>query len=71
VASGTQVRFNLADPNLRCSFVNVLLHLVVWDQQDQMKIAAVDVQGKVRRMVPVPPVADWMHWMCYFSGNIR
>jgi hypothetical protein len=53
-------------------FVNGFLHLLVWDQ-DQMKILAVDVQGKARRMIPLPHVADWS-WMYYFGesqGNLH
>ncbi|CAN6197146.1 unnamed protein product [Urochloa humidicola] len=63
-----QVRFNLVDPNPRYPFVNGFLHLIVLDQ-DQIKIVALDVEGKARRMIPVPHVADWRRWMCYFGES--
>ncbi|CAL5089011.1 unnamed protein product [Urochloa decumbens] len=62
-------RFNflLGNPP-RCPFVNGFLHLIVLDK-DQMKIVALDVQGKARRMIPVPDVADSRRWMCYFGES--
>nr|TKW30916.1 hypothetical protein SEVIR_2G070000v2 [Setaria viridis] len=51
------VRFNLADPSPRCPFINGFLNLLVWDD-DEMKIVALDVQGKSRRMIPVPHKVD-------------
>ncbi|CAN6213391.1 unnamed protein product [Urochloa humidicola] len=61
-----QVRFNLGLPYLRCPFVNGFLHLIVLGRDDIMKIVSVDVQGKARRMIPVPYVADGR---CYFGES--
>ncbi|CAN6209547.1 unnamed protein product [Urochloa humidicola] len=36
-----------------CAFVNGFLHLVVW-HSGQLKVLAVDVQGKARRMITLP-----------------
>jgi hypothetical protein len=63
-----QVRFNLGDPNPRCPFVNGFLHLPVWDD-DEMKLVALDVQGKSRRMIQVPHVAEAGCCMCYFGES--
>ncbi|CAN6165419.1 unnamed protein product [Urochloa humidicola] len=49
-------------------FVNGFLHLVVV-HQDQIKIVAVDVQGKARRMIPLPHVPDRSFWMCYIGES--
>jgi hypothetical protein len=57
--------FLIAHPHSRCPFINGFLHLLVLDQ-DQMKIAVVDVQGRARGMIPVPPGHQWM---CYFGES--
>jgi hypothetical protein len=64
-----RVRFNFVMRHFdRAPFVNGFLHLLVWEQ-DQMKIVVVDVQGKARRMVPVPHAADTGRWMCCFGKS--
>ncbi|CAN6222551.1 unnamed protein product [Urochloa humidicola] len=51
-----------------CPFVNGFLHLIMLDEI-HIKIVALDVQGKARRMIPVPDVADSRRWMCYFGES--
>ncbi|CAM0153264.1 unnamed protein product [Urochloa decumbens] len=42
----------------------------VWEQDEMiMKVVAVDVQGKGRRMIPVPQQPDSALWMCYFGQS--
>ncbi|CAN6171225.1 unnamed protein product [Urochloa humidicola] len=62
-------RFNflLANPQ-RCPFVNGFLHLIVLDQ-DRMKIVALDVQGKARRMIQVPHVHHRSSTIQYFGES--
>ncbi|CAL5089008.1 unnamed protein product [Urochloa decumbens] len=62
-------RFNFLLGNPQpCPFVNGFLHLIVLDK-DQMKIVALDVQGKARRMISVPHVHDRSNWMCCFGQS--
>ncbi|CAL5089015.1 unnamed protein product [Urochloa decumbens] len=63
-----QVSFYLGGKSQPCPFVNGFLHLVVWEQ-GEMKVVAVDVQGKGRRMIPVPQQPDSALWMCYFGES--
>ncbi|CAL5078861.1 unnamed protein product [Urochloa decumbens] len=62
-------RFNFLLGNPQpCPFVNGFLHLIVLDQ-DQIKIVALDVQGKARRMIPVPHLHARSSWMRYFGES--
>ncbi|CAO2200248.1 unnamed protein product [Urochloa humidicola] len=56
-----------ASLNPRRAFVNGLLHLIVFDLDDD-QIAAVDVQGKTQRIIRMPAVAGGRHWK--FIGDI-
>ena len=47
-----------------CAFVNGFPHFIVGDS-DQHQIVAVDVQGKARRVITVPGVADGRHRYSY------
>ncbi|CAL5078824.1 unnamed protein product [Urochloa decumbens] len=60
-----QVRFDLADPNPLCPFVNGFLHLIVWGENwgKDDKTVALDVHGKSRRMITVPHVPDNRSYM--------
>ncbi|CAL5078867.1 unnamed protein product [Urochloa decumbens] len=51
-----------------CPFINGFLHFMVWDQ-DETKIVALDAQGKGRRMIPVPHVAEMGVSICYFGES--
>ncbi|CAL5066664.1 unnamed protein product [Urochloa decumbens] len=51
-----------------CPFINGFLHFMVWDQ-DETKIVALDEQGKGRRMIPVPHVAEMGPSICYFGES--
>ncbi|CAL5066663.1 unnamed protein product [Urochloa decumbens] len=65
-----QVSFYLGGKSQPCPFVSGFLHLVVWEQDEMiMKVVAVDVQGKGRRMIPVPQQPDSALWMCYFGES--
>jgi F-box interacting protein len=50
------------------AFFKGFLHLVVRDQ-DQIKIVVVDVQGKMRKMFPVPHGANNMLWSLSYFGE--
>ncbi|CAL5009522.1 unnamed protein product [Urochloa decumbens] len=45
----------------RRAFVNGLLHLIVFNLDDD-KIVAVDVQGKTQRIIRMPATAEGRHW---------
>ncbi|CAL5090931.1 unnamed protein product [Urochloa decumbens] len=64
-----QVSFYLGKPQ-PCPFVNGFLHMIVLDR-DEIKVVAFDVQGKGRRMIPVPHQPDRMRHrqMCYFGES--
>ncbi|KAG0537319.1 hypothetical protein BDA96_03G139000 [Sorghum bicolor] len=51
-----------------CAFVNGFLHFIVGDSY-QHQIVAVDVQGKARRVITVPGVADGRHRYCYLGQS--
>ncbi|CAN6180559.1 unnamed protein product [Urochloa humidicola] len=51
-----------------CPFINGFLHLMVWDQ-GETKIVALDAQGKGRRMIPVPYMAERGCSICYFGES--
>ncbi|CAN6165570.1 unnamed protein product [Urochloa humidicola] len=53
---------------LPCPFLNGFLHLIVMDENHN-KIVALDVQGKARRMIPMPHGTDSRRWMCYFGES--
>ncbi|CAN6171377.1 unnamed protein product [Urochloa humidicola] len=59
--------FLLGNP-LPCPFLNGFLHLIVMDENHN-KIVALDVQGKARRMIPMPHGTNSRRWMCYFGES--
>jgi len=60
------VTISYTDP--RCAFVNGFLYLLVWDL-DQKRIIVLDVQGKARRMIEVPSMADRGLLSCYLEQS--
>jgi hypothetical protein len=54
------------------TFVNGFLHVLVCDQ-NQIKIVAVDVQGKAKRIIPLPHVADgsWIRYLGESQGHLH
>ncbi|KAJ1288079.1 hypothetical protein BS78_02G061800 [Paspalum vaginatum] len=52
------------------SFVNGILHLIVWDwNQDHQLILAVDVRGKTIRMITVPGANVMHRYVCYIGQS--
>jgi hypothetical protein len=62
------LRAMLSRRDPECAFVNGFLHFIVGDS-DQHQIVAVDVQGKARRVITVPGVADGRHRYCYLGQS--
>ena len=59
------------DAVYQCAFVNSFLHLIVWGS-DGKHILAVDVQGKARRMITMPGMADGRPghaFVCYLGQS--
>jgi hypothetical protein len=54
---GWHHQFKLELLDYHCAFVNGFLHLIVWGP-DRQHILVVDIQGKARRIVTVPGMAD-------------
>jgi F-box interacting protein len=68
---GWHHQFTLDPLQHQCAFVNGFLHLIVWGSNVH-HILAVDGQGKARRMITVPGLADGRHehnFVCYFGQS--
>ena len=68
---GWHHQFTLVAIGHQCAFVNGFLHLIVWSS-DRQHVLAVDVQGKARRMITMPGMADGRPghaFVCYLGQS--